>query len=583
MKHRLSLISMFALVSFAAFAAPAAAAPPNRARPTTTASPRRAPLSYEPGQVLVIPVPASVVELDAARRSRSTAVGDAMARHGLSPAARSGGPRGSSLQLLRLESSRTDFDPVAAARELRATGAFRAAIPNYHLRPAITIPNDPYVLPEQWYIQAPNDADVDLPDAWDLERGSASVVIGILDSGVDLGHPDLAGKFWTNPGEIPGNSLDDEGDGYVDDVNGWDFGDGDSDPNPNPMFDAATDIDIGFHGTFVAGIAAASTNNNEGIAGAAWHCPILPLKVTNSAGVITSEAVASAFEYAAFHQIEVLNASLGAVDEPGVPEFFQALVDLADSAGVLVVSSAGNSSEDAPSYPAASAGAVSVAATDRSQFRASFSNWGSWVDLAAPGAEMWSMICRNYAVDEYSEIFYLYLWYWDGTNPYMYGDGTSFATPLVSGAAALVRSRYPALTPAQVKAHLKATGDSMSYDLPIGRKLNALAALGPPSVADVSPRPEPQGLSFASAEPNPSSGRVRFRFAVPAAGRVSLTIHDTQGRRVRRVLDGDLAAGGHRAAWDGLDAAGRPAGAGVYFATLEAAGHAVVRRVARLR
>ncbi len=603
---RAVVFSAAALVAGAATAS-AAPAPTASARPAPTVSPRPAPNAsarpattvssrphratpYEPGEVLVLPWGSAALDLDAAggtgtstHASRASRAAAELARYGLARDARAGAARTAGTRVLRLSSQSPGFDPVTAARELRATGAFRAAIPNYHVRLSLTIPNDPYVLPEQWYIQATNDADVDLPEAWDVEKGSPSVVIGIIDTGVDLGHPDLAGKIWTNPGEIPGNGIDDEGDGYIDDVNGWDFGDGDADPNPNPVFDEETGIDAGFHGTFVAGIAAASTNNGEGIAGAGWNCRVMPLKVANSAGILTTEAIAGAFEYAADHHIAVLNLSLGSPNDSGVPEFFQALVDLAVFEGVVVVSSAGNDASDALSYPAACAGAIAVGATDRGQLRASFSNWGSWVDIAAPGEEIWSTICRNYEIDEFSQIFYLYLWSWDGASPYMYGNGTSFACPLVAGTAALVRSRWTTLTPAEVEAHLKATGDNVAYDLPIGRKLNAFAAMGTPSALGVAPRPEPRGLSFAPAEPNPSNGRVRFGFAIPLAGDVSLTIRDTQGRLVRRVVDGRLGAGPHRAEWDGAAADERSLESGVYFATLSAAGQNLTLKVARVR
>ncbi len=264
------------------------------------------------------------------------------------------------------------------------------------------------------------------------------MVIGIMDTGVDLGHPDLASQIWSNPGEVPGNGVDDDGNGYVDDVKGWDFGNGDADPNPEPLFENLDSfvIDVGFHGTFVAGIAAAATGNLEGIAGAGWNCRILPLKVSNSAGEITSEAVGAAFLYATALHVPVLNMSLGGPGDPGVPEFFQALVDGASAAGVLCVAAAGNDGSETPSYPAGCTGVLAVGATDVNNVRADFSNWGGWVKVGAPGAMMWSAICRNYDVDETSQILYFYFFGWDLERPYMYGDGTSFACPLCSRSSA---------------------------------------------------------------------------------------------------------------------------------------------------
>src|SRR5205814_61911 len=139
-------------------------------------------------------------------------------------------------RILRLSSSAPGFDAVEAARALHATGRFRAACPNYKLQPFATFPNDTY-LSDQWYVHDPDDGDVDLPEAWDLEKGSSTITIGIMDTGVDAGHPDLTTHIWANPGEVPGDALDNDGNGYVDDVNGWDFGNDDADPNPEPILD----------------------------------------------------------------------------------------------------------------------------------------------------------------------------------------------------------------------------------------------------------------------------------------------------------------------------------------------------------
>src|SRR5262249_8933263 len=125
-----------------------------------------------------------------------------------------------STRFLKLSSRDPGFDAVEAGRTLRATGRFQAVCPNYRLRLFSTNPNDTY-LADQWYVHDPAGGDVHLPEAWDLERGGSSITIGIMDTGVDTGHPDLASKIWVNPGEIPGKGLDDAHDGYVDDATGW--------------------------------------------------------------------------------------------------------------------------------------------------------------------------------------------------------------------------------------------------------------------------------------------------------------------------------------------------------------------------
>jgi subtilisin family serine protease len=541
----------------------------------------RAP--FAPGEVLVIPNPTSGdVRLSDAGRplAASPAAAAALARHGLTSAEALSPPRaGAAPRHLRLRSDRADFDPVAAARDLVASGAARAAAPNYRVKLHV-LPNDTYI-PYQWAIQEIGDDDIDLPEAWDVEKGSAATLIAVMDTGVDLGHPDLAAKIWTNAAEIPGNGMDDDSNGYVDDRHGWDFGDGDADPNPEPFFDEATGIDVGFHGTFVAAIAAASTDNATGIAGAGWNCRIVPLKVADSAGGTSLAAVAAAFAYATDLGVEVLNMSLGAAADPGVPEFFQALVDDATAAGVLCVASAGNDGTSALNYPAACAHVLSVAATDAAGDRASFSNWGPTVDVAAPGAEIWSAICRNYEIDEFSQVFYLYLWLWDGENPYMYGDGTSFAAPLVAGVAGLVRSRYPALGPDQVASQVALTGDVVTYDHAIGRKVNAYAAVTTALAAEAAP--PPGSLALAIAGPNPTASGTTFTIALSERAEVRLTLFDQSGRRVRDVTSGERAAGRHVVAWDGLDAGGRVLPAGVYFAALDSGDRRAMQRLVVLK
>jgi len=511
--------------------------------------------------------------------SHYAAVEQLFARHGLLRGRTLCRVGGGATRFLVLTSSQPDFDPVAAAAALRATGLVRAAVPNVRVRLHV-LPNDPDV-PQEWWVEDGGVADVRLAAAWDVEQGNAGARIGIMDTGVDLGHPDLAAKIWTNPGEIPANGVDDDDNGYVDDVHGWDFGDGDADPNPQPVPDASTfDLDIGFHGTFVAGLAAAATNNAEGIAGVARNCPVVPLKVVNSAGEITLAAITEAFGYATTNHIEVLNISLGTPDSSGVADYFQALVDAATAAGVLVVASAGNDGTADPNFPAACTGVLSVAATDASNARASFSNFGSVVRIAAPGVGMWSAICRNYDVDEFSQLFYQVFLGWDGARPYMAGDGTSFSAPLVAGACALVRSRHPEWPPLVVGSHMVATGDGVAYDEPIGPRLNVLRAVTDPTLST------PEG-SFAhfelSVTPNPSSEAAIIRYDLPVAGRARLRVFDCAGRLTREFASGDQSGGSHAISWDGTDEFGDPASPGVYVVRLETPNGTILRKLARMK
>jgi subtilisin family serine protease len=367
----------------------------------------------------------------------------------------------------------------------------------------------------------------------------------------------------------------------VDDDRGWDFGDGDNDPDPTPIFEPIYGIDEGFHGTFCAGIAGAATDNAEGIAGAGWHCKVMALKASDAVGDFTTTALTAGVQYAATMGASVLSMSFGGPGDPGVPEFFQALVDLATSAGVVCVAAAGNDGNNLPVYPAACQNVIAVAATDELGGRASFSNWGSYVDVAAPGGSMWSTICRNYPIDEWSAIFYEFLWYWDTVNPYMYGDGTSFACPLVAGVCGLIRSMEPAATPQQVATHLIATGDAVAFDHPIGPRVNAFKAVNPALIA-VSAREAAALLGIEGNAPNPFRDATTLRLALPAGGPARLVIYDCAGRVVRVLLDAPLAAGRHAVTWDGNGSNGRSLAGGIYFARLESAGRTVQRKLARL-
>ena len=536
-----------------------------------------------PGRVLVID-DASHLEIgaDGEPATRQEKLAGLLSKHGFSHCRflwRGGLASGTRCMLL--ESARPDCDPAAAAQELRESGLVRAAVPDVKIRLHV-VPNDPDVA-TQWYVNGGGGADVRLPAAWDVDKGSANVRIGIMDTGVDLGHPDLASKIWTNPREIPGNGVDDDGNGYVDDVHGWDFGDGDNDPNPGPVLDhQESDLDVGFHGTFVAGIAAAATDNAEGIAGAGWNCSIVPLKVADSTGDMTLSAITEAFGYAAAMHLEVLNISLGTADEPGVAEYFQALVDAATSAGVLVVASAGNDGSDAMNYPAACTGVLSVAATDETNARASFSSFGPTVKIAAPGAGMWSLLCRNYDIDEFSQMFYEVFFNWDSVRPYMFGDGTSFSAPLASGVAALVRSHFPSLPPLAVEQHLIETGDVVPYDEPIGPKLDAYRALSE-AAAPVSVTGEPATRLALDVAPNPATAGALIRFALPAAGDVHVSVFDCAGRLQRELVNGELPAGPQSLRWDGADARGQSASPGVYVVRLDTPAGALCRKFVRMR
>jgi len=181
-----------------------------------------------------------------------------------------------------------DANVLRVVQELNTSPAVVYAEPDY-LAHIIATPNDP-LYSGQWGL-----SQINAPAAWDMITGTTDVVIAVIDSGLDTSHPDLAGQLWTNPGEIAGNSVDDDNNGYVDDIHGWNLVDDDADLSDNTG-----------HGTQVAGVIAAATNNSEGVAGVCWNCRLMVLKVTQSGGYANYSDIAAAVNYAAQKGAEVI-------------------------------------------------------------------------------------------------------------------------------------------------------------------------------------------------------------------------------------------------------------------------------------
>jgi len=276
-------------------------------------------------------------------------------------------------------------------------------------------------------------------EGWDISRGDSSVVIGIVDSGVDWQHEDLAAKIWRNPGEIPNNGIDDDGNGYKDDVRGWDFGGLSGTPDNDPREDRAD------HGTAVAGIAAAATDNGKGIAGVAFNCKIMAVK-TSQNDVRPNGRLAIVYgyqgiKYAADNGASIINCSWGGTS---YSEFEQDVINYATSQGALVVAAAGNGGDDAEFYPAAYQHVFSVASTNSNDGRSSFSSYGYWVGVSAQGEDTYST--------------------WQSTNtPYIFlSDGTSFSSPMAAGVCALVKSLHKDWTPQQVAQQVRISADNIN-------------------------------------------------------------------------------------------------------------------------
>ncbi len=284
-----------------------------------------------------------------------------------------------------------------------------------YLASATITPSDPY-WDSQW---AP--AKIGAPAAWEMTTGSEEVIIAVLDTGVKIDHSDLMAKIWTNPGEMPANGLDDDQNGKVDDVHGWHFYHHCSNSDCLPAEDNDLQDDNG-HGTHVAGIAAAETDNGVGIAGISWGAQLMPVKVLDEYGDGWYSDVIAGIVYATDNGADIINLSLGG-EENSVA--LQEAVDYSHAEGTLLIAATGNTSGSV-FYPAACDHVVGVGATDVDDVRPGFSNHGPEIDVAAPGVSIYST--------------------WPRLDGYWHKSGTSMAAPHVAGLAALIWSARPDLS-----------------------------------------------------------------------------------------------------------------------------------------
>ncbi|MFA5967433.1 MAG: S8 family serine peptidase [Patescibacteria group bacterium] len=288
--------------------------------------------------------------------------------------------------------------------------------------------------------------------AWDVTTGNSGQIVAVIDTGTNPDHEELVNRLWVNTDEIPGNGRDDDNNGYIDDYQGYNF-----------MNDTPDIIDQNGHGTGVASIVAANTNNNLGMAGINWGCRLMTLKALNSAGGGEYHNVARALRYAADNGAQVINMSFGTYFDS--TELNEA-VDYAINHGVVIVAAAGNNSQNQLLYPAAYSNVIAVGAVDSSGQRASFSNWGTNLDVVAPGL---NILMANYI----------------GTNAYAYGSGTSFAAAHVTGIVSLMLARNSSLSPTQIENIIKSSATGYNNTLEYGTGLvNAASALGSTQISD---------------------------------------------------------------------------------------------------
>lgn len=318
------------------------------------------------------------------------------------------------------------------------------------------VPNDLH--PSQWALTK-----IQAMDAWNLSTGDTQIKIAIVDNAVSTVHEDLVSNIWVNSAEIPGNGLDDDLNGYVDDYQGFDVADSDENPNPPASAGASSPFT---HGTHCAGIASASTNNGVGIASIGYNTSIIPVKCSPDASSSEGLALTNAYDgvyYAIQVNADIISMSFGSEISSLTGE---SLIAAASQVGIVLVAAAGNSATDAPHYPAAYQGVISVGATNQSDMITWFSNYGTTIDVMAPGAEIYSTLSGN--GDEYG-----------------IKNGTSMACPLVAGLAGLVLAQDPTRTPLEVELLIESGCDDIDLLNPgyVGMmgagRINALKTLDP--------------------------------------------------------------------------------------------------------
>ncbi len=302
------------------------------------------------------------------------------------------------------------------------------------------VPNDPYYYNQKIYLDL-----INASKAWDKSTGSHQILVGLVDSGINFSHPDLQANIYINPNEIPDNGIDDDENGFIDDVMGWDFVDapgmigiglGDYIGQDS---DASDEI---FHGTHVAGIIGAGSNNNEGICGTAWKVKILPVragfKTSGGQGFLEDDDAAAAIIYSADMGCQVINLSWG---DRNYSPIIEDACNYAYNKGSIIIASAGNTPEPVISYPAKLQHVIAVGAVDNFSQLTGFSSYGPELDIVAPGQEILSTFS-----DE---------------NQYFNQSGTSMSAPFVSGAVALLLSINNQMSFEQVKSRLHASAKDL--------------------------------------------------------------------------------------------------------------------------
>lgn len=458
---------------------------------------------------------------------------------------------------------------------------------------------------------------INCPDAWDLEQGDPSVLIAIIDSGTDIDHPDLMANIWVNPGEdMDGDGevydlddvdgLDNDGNGYIDDINGYDFvggltgeessapdqedwnpdihydgDDGWGEPDPSvgngeggfPLLGIPADQGVS-HGTHCSGIVAAVMDNEYMFAGVAGGgCKVMPVRVGNAEGTMTLGDVAAGIEYATIAGANVISMSLGGMSSEPEPAESVA-IDFAFDNGVVLVAASGNSAgmpfpfgSDSVSYPASASKVIAVGSCDALGNKASFSQYGSMLDVVAPGGAtggmgtisetIWSTWVASVAEsDEDPSVS-------PGDHVYYHAEGTSMACPQAAGLCGLILSRDPSLNNAEVRAVLRESAIDLppvGFDIETGYgQIDAYQAMMSCDVNEENAK-TPFALDIRIS-PNPFNARCIIQIeSVEPLNEAKL--YDINGNLVTEFIPDNVIA------WDGTDYKGDQLESGIYLLKL---------------
>ena len=356
--------------------------------------------------------------------------------------------RKSPLGLFLLRGLPTEAATQRMLDRLWGRGEVVTVTPNYSTARLVGtfLPNDPHAVSgAQWALDQPSDIDLDLPEAWaDFTRGSVDVVVAVMDTGIDNNHPEFVGRLWENPGEIPGNQIDDDGNGYVDDVNGWDSTSQAGDPDIEDNDGGPNGTGVG-HGTWVSSVLMANTDNLHQIAGVDHHARLMTVRGLNQAQGVNCGHLLGALDYLVINSADFDVVNMSWVD--WVNNCFNEItagLDALEAAESLVIAGTENvTGANANNYwPGRHPHVICIASTDAMDQQASFTaDRRPALDFMAPGVGIYTASFANPS----------------SPNAFQLGDGNSFATPMVTGIASLARALKPSLTRDELYDALRAS------------------------------------------------------------------------------------------------------------------------------